>query len=50
MSADTLVPNGPFCSCIDCTEPADAVIQHRDHGRRVVCEDHVNGHEVIDDV
>jgi len=25
MSADTLVPNGPFCSCIDCTEPATPI-------------------------
>lgn len=44
------VPDGPYCGCTGCGEPADAVIDHSEYGRRTVCEDHVNGHEVVDHV
>jgi len=33
-----------------CSEPAVAIIDHPDYGQRTVCEDHVDGHEVIADV
>jgi len=32
-----------------CSRPADHVVEHPDHGQRVVCGDHVTG-EVIADV
>jgi len=34
------------CGCLGCSEPAHAVIDHEDAGRRTVCEDHINDHEV----
>jgi len=40
-------PDGPTCSCLSCTEPADAVIEHPEHGERVVCEEHVRDYEVV---
>ena len=44
------IPDGPTCGCIGCTNPADAVIDHSNYGERTVCEDHINGHEVVRDV
>jgi hypothetical protein len=40
----------PVCGCLGCTEPATAVINHPDHGRRVACDDCATGYEVVDDV
>lgn len=39
--------DGPTCGCLGCHEDADAVIDHPKHGERTVCEDHINGHEVV---
>ncbi|WP_195892439.1 hypothetical protein [Halopiger goleimassiliensis] len=41
---------GPFCGALGCTEDADVVINHPEHGRRTVCENHAEGHEVVADV
>lgn len=38
------VATGPFCTAIGCRDSATAVIEHPDHGRRPVCEDHINGY------
>lgn len=38
---------GPWCGCGGCSEEADAFIDHPKHGTRAVCEDHINGYEVI---
>lgn len=35
------------CTCLGCHEPAEAVIKHPDHGRRVVCEDHADGKQEV---
>jgi len=43
--ADT--PDGPVCGCIGCTDPADAVVDHPEHGERTVCDDHAGDYEVI---
>ncbi|QLH75776.1 hypothetical protein HZS55_15985 [Halosimplex rubrum] len=42
--------DGPTCGCLGCTDPAAKVIDHPEYGERVVCEDDVNGHEVVRDV
>jgi len=42
--------DGPVCGCLGCHEPAEKAIRHPKHGRRTVCEGHVDGHEVVDDV
>lgn len=39
-----------FCGCAGCLASADVVVEHPDHGQRVVCEGHVGGLEVIGDV
>lgn len=44
------VPIGPTCTCLGCHDPATKAIDHPDHGRRVVCDDHAEGHEVIERV
>lgn len=36
-----------FCCCIGCGSEADAVIDHELHGQRTVCEEHINGYEVM---
>ncbi|WP_323192390.1 hypothetical protein [Halostella sp. PRR32] len=41
------VVGGPFCSKLGCTDEAAAVIDHPDHGERVVCDDHADDGEVI---
>lgn len=41
---------GKKFGCAGCTEPAERVINHPRHGERVVCDGHVNDHEVIRDV
>lgn len=38
---------GPFCGALGCRHPADVVVDHPEHGERVVCEDCTDGHEVI---
>lgn len=38
------------CGALGCTDPADVVIDHPDHGERVVCDDDADGYEVVDDV
>ncbi|WP_167837253.1 hypothetical protein [Halosimplex halophilum] len=43
-------PDGPTCGCLGCTEPAAKVIDHPEHGERVVCEDDVGDYEVVRDV
>ncbi|WP_176696675.1 hypothetical protein [Haloparvum sedimenti] len=35
------------CGCLGCTDPAAVVIDHPDHGRRVVCEDDAKDHKVL---
>ncbi|WP_188977150.1 hypothetical protein [Halocalculus aciditolerans] len=45
--SSSLVPSGPFCGCGGCTDSADVVIDHPDHGERVVCEQHIRGYPVI---
>ncbi|WP_277540206.1 hypothetical protein [Haloarcula laminariae] len=45
MSADT-VP-GPFCGSLGCHADAAVVIDHPDHGERIVCEGCAAGHEVV---
>jgi hypothetical protein len=44
------VLQGPTCVCLGCHDDAAVVIDHPDHGRRVVCEDDAEGYEVVDDV
>jgi len=48
MSAQ--IPQTPLCGCLGCHDPAVAVIDHPEHGRRTVCERHRGDHEVIEDV
>lgn len=38
---------GPFCGTLGCTDDADVVIDHPEHGERTVCEEHTGGYEVI---
>lgn len=40
----------PVCGCMGCSEPAEAMIDHPEHGTRTVCADHADGYEVIADV
>jgi len=35
------------CGCAGCRRDPVAVINHREHGTRVVCAGDINGHEVI---
>lgn len=41
---------GPFCCCLGRRSEPSAVIEHPDHGHRTVCESHIRGYEVVDDV
>ncbi|WP_186336787.1 hypothetical protein [Natrarchaeobaculum sulfurireducens] len=41
---------GPFCGALGCTNDADVVICHPEHGRRTVCDECADGYEVIADV
>lgn len=34
------VDTGPFCAAASCSETAAVVVEHPDHGRRVVCDEH----------
>lgn len=36
-----------FCGAIDCTEPADVVIRHPEHGSLIVCDECSGGYEVV---
>ncbi|WP_265111895.1 hypothetical protein [Halosolutus halophilus] len=38
---------GPFCGALGCTEKADVVIDHPEHGERTVCEGCAGDYEVI---
>ena len=40
----------PWCGCSGCHDAAVAVVDHPDHGNRVVCETHADGLEVVADV
>jgi len=40
----------PLCGCFGCDAVAEYVIDHPKHGERVVCPDHAEGYEVVDDV
>lgn len=46
----TTAEDRPICGCLGCIESAEATIRHPRHGETVVCGDHADGHEVIDDV
>lgn len=35
------------CGATGCTDAADVVINHTEHGKRVVCETHADDYEVI---
>lgn len=39
-----------ICGCAGCLAGADVVVEHPDHGERVVCSDHVGNLEVVADV
>lgn len=41
------VTTGPFCACLGCRSEATTVIDHPDHGRRVVCDGCAEPFEVI---
>jgi hypothetical protein len=36
------------CGCLGCTADAIAVINHAEHGRRTVCADDINGHDILE--
>ena len=38
---------GPFCGALGCTDDADVVIDHPEHGERTVCNSCADGHVVI---
>ncbi|WP_114576685.1 hypothetical protein [Saliphagus sp. LR7] len=38
---------GPFCGSMGCRTEAEAIIDHPDHGERVVCAGCADGHEVV---
>ncbi|WP_202613881.1 hypothetical protein [Halostella pelagica] len=48
MSVD--ISTGPFCGTIGCSNEAAVVIDHPDHGKRTVCDDHAADGEVVRDV
>lgn len=37
---------GPICGCPGCREEAVYQIEHAEHGTRVVCKAHAEGHKV----
>lgn len=41
------IESGQFCVCIGCRDEAEYVIDHDEHGRRVVCRDHVREYRII---
>lgn len=48
MSVDDLFETpDDVCGCLGCSGGAFAEVDHPEHGRRIVCEGHANGHEVI---
>jgi len=47
---ESAFPFEPTCTCLGCHDPATKVIDHPDHGRRVVCDDDAEGYEVIERV
>ncbi|GAB3669500.1 hypothetical protein [Halopiger thermotolerans] len=38
---------GPFCGALGCTDEAEYVIDHPEHGERTVCSGHAGDYEVI---
>jgi len=40
----------PVCGALGCSNDADVVVYHQSHGKRVVCSEHVDDREVVDDV
>lgn len=51
---DVIGGDGPFaresrmiCGCLGCTELADVVVRHPEHGNLVVCEWHAQDFEVL---
>ena len=40
----------PVCGALSCTADGEVVIDHPDHGERVVCADHIDSHEVVGNV
>ena len=45
-----VVASGPFCGAFGCTDSAEYVIDHPEHGECVVCDDHAGDGEVVRDV
>jgi len=39
-----------YCGCLGCKEAATVVIDHEQHGERLVCDSCADGHEVVRDV
>ena len=37
----------PVCGALGCSDDAEVVVDHPDHGERVVCADHADDLEVI---
>lgn len=37
----------PGCGALGCTEEAEVVIDHPEHGERTVCDDHARDHLVV---
>ncbi|ACM56338.1 hypothetical protein [Halorubrum lacusprofundi] len=44
------VTMAPVCGALGCSDDADVVVDHPNHGERVVCADHADGQEVVGDV
>jgi hypothetical protein len=40
----------PVCAALGCRAHADHVVRHPEYGRRVVCDVHAIGQEVLADV
>ena len=38
-----------ICGALGCRDPAEKRIRHPKHGPSVVCDDHVNGREILED-
>lgn len=49
-SSDVPATGAPICGSLGCHADAAAVINHPQHGRRTVCQDHAEGYVMIHDV
>jgi len=38
---------GTYCGCAGCSSNAEAVVEHPDHGERMVCGAHAQQFEVV---